>query len=564
MTPAELIAAFESLAEAPLGIAQLRRLILQLAVQGRLVPQDAREGAGSKLLDSLPGEVARLAASGLVRKVEQFPQPLPGSLGFSLPSNWSVASLGNVALVLDHLREPVKAAEREARCVGKPQASLYPYFGATQQQGWIDDYRLEGEFVLLGEDGVPFLDPLRDKAYLVSGRVWVNNHAHVLLGVQFSNRFLLHYLNQFNYSGRVTGTTRAKLTKGDLVDIPVPVPPLAEQQRIVARVEELMGLLDRLEASRTKREAIRAAARDSVLAALREADSPEAVDAAWTRFAQRMDDLLSDPADIAPLRQTVLQLAVRGRLVRQDPKDEPAILLLDRITASKQHLAVAGKIAKCRPRTPVAAADRLAGLPESWVWCRLGDVLVDIEGGWSPAALGRPREGEEWGVLKVSACSWGRFLPDENKALAPGTVPREHLEVRSGDFLISRANTAELVARSVVVGVCPPRLMLSDKTLRMKPADGVVVAYLNLANLSAYARAQYEARASGTSASMKNVAQEVIRELVIPLPPAAEQLRIVARINELMGLLDRLERRLTAAKATQAAFGGAAVHHVVA
>lgn len=263
----------------------------------------------------------QLVAAGLVRKVETYPAVEASQLGYGLPAGWSAAPLGNVALVLDHLREPVKADEREARCAGKQADDLYPYFGATQQQGWIDDYRLDGEFVLLGEDGVPFLDPLRHKAYLVSGRVWVNNHAHVLLGVTFSNAFLLHYLNQFDYTGRVTGTTRAKLTKGDLVDIPIPVPPLAEQHRIVARVEELMGLLDRLEAARAKRETTRAAARDSVLAALRQADSPAEVDAAWTRFAQRMDDLVCDPADIAPLRLSVLQLAVRGRLVRRDTRD---------------------------------------------------------------------------------------------------------------------------------------------------------------------------------------------------------------------------------------------------
>jgi type I restriction enzyme, S subunit len=561
MTPHDLLVACDTMAEAPDGMARLRWLVLQLAVRGRLVPQDPTDESGSALLASIPAEKARLESNGLVREVEHYPAQQASSLGFKLPPSWAVAPLGNLALVLDHLREPVKAEEREARCLGKPKESLYPYFGATQQQGWIDEYRLDGEFVLLGEDGVPFLDPMRKKAYLVSGRVWVNNHAHVLFGVRFSNYFLLHYLNQFNFSGRVTGTTRAKLTKGDLIDIPVPVPPLAEQHRIVARVDELMSLVDRLEAARTSRDATRAAARDSVLDALREADAAAEIEVTWRRCAERMEDLLAGPADIAPLRQTVLELAVRGRLVRQNPTDEPASAVLERIATEKARRtrARAGRLSTPSPLPP-SEVEAPFKVPNGWEWCHFDDVLTDIEAGWSPSALDRPKEGAEWGVLKVSACSWGRFLPNENKSLAPGTKPRAYLEVHSDDLLISRANTSDLVGRSVLVGECPPNLMLSDKTLRLRLGVGAVASYLNIANLCASSRAHYERNASGTSASMRNISQDVIRSTLIPLPPTAEQHRIVVCVDELMDLLDRLEEGLTTARTTQAAFAAAAIH----
>src|SRR5690606_23802368 len=139
--------------------------------------------------------------------------------------------------------------------------------------------------------------------------------------------------------------------------------------------------------------------------------------------------------------------------------------------------------------------------------------------------------------LKVSACSWGRFLPEENKALDASTEPRTELEVLAGDFIISRANTRELVARSVVVDACPPRLMLSDKTLRLHVGTGAFVRFINLANLGDSARTHYEEHASGTSASMRNVSQDVIWGAPIPLPPATEQQRIVARVEELVCLL---------------------------
>ena len=123
-------------------------------------------------------------------------------------------------------------------------------------------------------------------------------------------------------------------------------PPLPEQHRIVAKVDALMALLDRLEAAKAERETTRAALRDSALAALRDAPDTEAVEAAWTRIAERMDDLFADPADVVPLRQTILQLAVRGKLVPQDPNDEPACILLERIAAEKARLVKEGENSK--------------------------------------------------------------------------------------------------------------------------------------------------------------------------------------------------------------------------
>jgi type I restriction enzyme, S subunit len=179
-------------------------------------------------------------------------------------------------------------------------------------------------------------------------------------------------------------------------------------------------------------------------------------------------------------------------------------------------------------------------LPSEWRWVMLGSLLTNIDAGWSPSAQARPKKGDEWGVLKVSACSWGKFLPEQNKALMASQVPRTELEVRKGDFLISRANTAELVARSVVVEDTPPHLMLSDKTLRLTVIDGCSPNYLNLANRGEVARAHYEREASGTSSSMKNVSQRAIRRTPIPLPPKEEQERIAAIVSELDLLMQSL------------------------
>jgi type I restriction enzyme, S subunit len=156
-----------------------------------------------------------------------------------------------------------------------------------------------------------------------------------------------------------------------------------------------------------------------------------------------------------------------------------------------------------------------------------------------------PKSGDKWGVLKVSAVSWNKFLPDQNKQLLVGVVPPQAAVVHEGDFLISRANTPELVAKSVVVDESPKKLILSDKIVRLRFGDGCNKRFISLVNNHAsYARAYYAKEASGTSLSMKNVSRSVIYRLLVPVPPTFEQDRIVAKVGELLTLCDALEATL--------------------
>lgn len=156
---------------------------------------------------------------------------------YNIPGNWVWIELGNnFALCLDKYRKPVNASERSKR-IGE-----VPYYGATGQVGWIDDFLTNEELVILGEDGAPFLDPTKNKAYMIDGKAWVNNHAHILKSNfgKNGNKFLYYYLNQFNFNNYVSGTTRLKLTQSKMNQIPIPLPPLNEQQRIAEKLERLL------------------------------------------------------------------------------------------------------------------------------------------------------------------------------------------------------------------------------------------------------------------------------------------------------------------------------------
>jgi len=244
---------------------------------------------------------------------------------------------------------------------------------------------------------------------------------------------------------------------------------------------------------------------------------------------------------IKKLRELILELAVRGKLVPQDANDEPAGELLNRIRAEKERLVKAGKIRKDKPLSEIADEEKLFELPAGWERVRLGSQVVESGAGWSPSCEGHPRSGSEWGVLKVSAVSWGRFQPEENKALPSNLEPRLDCLVEIGDFLVSRANTAELVARSVVVEAAQENLLLSDKIVRLRLTDLCYPKYINAVNGCLGSRSYYARVAGGTSSSMKNVSREQILNLVLALPPLAEQHRIVTKVDELMALCDQLE-----------------------
>ncbi len=545
MNAERLLAHYEKIAVAPDAIPRLRRLILDLAVRGKLVPQDANDESASDLLKRIAKEKARLVKAGEIKRENPVARASAGDLGFDLPAGWSATSLSEVAICLDYRRIPINSAEREARIAGKSQEELFPYYGATQQQGWIDDYLFEGEFILLGEDGVPFDDPLRTKAYLVTGKSWVNNHAHVFQGILTLPRFLVHYLNVFDYTGRVVGATRAKLNQAQAVTIPVPLPPLGEQHRIVAKVDELMGLCDRLEAARQTREATRDRLAAASLARLNAPD-PETFEAD-ARFAlDALPTLTARPDQIKQLRQTILNLAARGKLVPQDSGDEPASELLKRIAKEKARLVKAGAIpAKKEPfRDPSRLTDEL---PASWSPIALGNVCNLVTSGSRGWAEFYSTSGP--GFIRAQNIRFGKLRLDDMAFVnPPSNSEGSRTQVAKGDLLI--VITGAGVTNPALLDHDPGEAYVSQHVGLVRPSDQRLSAWMLLCLMAdAGGRAELVERAYGAGKPGLNL--DNIRSLSIPVPPLAEQHRIVAKVDDLMALCDRLEVSLAATAATR-------------
>jgi type I restriction enzyme S subunit len=233
------------------------------------------------------------------------------------------------------------------------------------------------------------------------------------------------------------------------------------------------------------------------------------------------------------MRDAILTAAVTGRLVPQDTTDTPASKILAELGVE-----------------PRATTERL---PAGWSQVELGSILTRIEAGKSFATKGRPASTGELGVIKVSAMTWGEFRAAENKALPPRTSIDPRWIIRQGDLLVSRANTAEYVGACVLVNADRSDLILSDKSLRLIPLPAVKSAWLLQALRCRATRNQIERLATGTKESMRNISQAKLRGVSIPLPPTAEQDRIVAEVERQLSFVAACERAVEAGLARSAA-----------
>ncbi|OYO30563.1 restriction endonuclease subunit S [Janthinobacterium sp. PC23-8] len=559
------------------GIKKLRELILDLAVRGKLVPQDANDKSASELFTRIEAEKTKLIAEGRVKKNKPLSAISDDDQPFPLPLEWTwlrledlmpqfqngASSRGDVdgeAVVVLRLadikdRRIVLEDPRELlitpSLIGKYHLSKNDIL-IVRVNGSSD---LVGGFIVCeGNFNGIYCD------HFIRMKVPQNIMNSNFLGLIGSSGLIRNRINDLF----ITTAGQKTVNQGHISSLLVPVPSIAEQHRIVAKVDELMALCDQLEAQHSDAADAHEQLVSHLLDTLTQSQSAADFNANWQRIAAHFDTLFTTEASIEALKQTLLQLAVMGKLVAQDANDEPASELLKRIEAKKAKLISEGKIKKEKMLATISEDEKPFDLPANWEWVRLGKLVEKSGAGWSPSCEGHAREGDSWGVLKVSAVSWGKFLPNENKALPKTLEPRLDCVVESGDFLITRANTDELVARSVVVENCPPNLMLSDKIVRLRLSLLCSNKFINLVNLSPFSRNYYALAAGGTSSSMKNVTREQILNLVAGTPPLAEQHRIVAKVDELMEFCDRLKSRITATNQQQKKLADVLVEHAVA
>ena len=236
------------------------------SIRGKLVPQDPNDEPASVLLERIREEKEELIKQGKIKrdkmesvifkgddnsyyeKIGDSVACIDAELPFEIPDNWCWARLNCISINYDSYRKPINSYDRKNRVLGKSKDELYPYYGATGQIGFIDDFLFNGEYILLGEDAAPFLDKKAQKAYMIKGKSWVNNHAHILQSLVFPE-YLTNCLNSIDYFDYVYGTTRLKLTQENMNRILVPVPSIEEQCKIAQAINNLFVLIESIKAS---------------------------------------------------------------------------------------------------------------------------------------------------------------------------------------------------------------------------------------------------------------------------------------------------------------------------
>ena len=566
MTPGEFIAAFDVIAEAPGGIERLRELVLQLAVRGKLVPQDLGDEPASELLSRAKAAKIR---EMIERKIRRDSEPeLSESAGeASSPTHWVWTHLYDFALVLGGKRLPAGASFSTEktdniyiRVTDMKDGSV-----STEDLRYISDdvqariakYTIDREDLYITIAGT--IGDVGEVPEHFHGQNLTENAAKIAFR-EVDKRFLLLVLRSGDvkeqFQEKMKQMAQPKLALKRISGARVPIPPLAEQHRIVVKADELMGLIDRLAATRRNREDCRTAGRDSALAALRNAATPEEVGAAWTRIAERMDDLFTAPADLAPLREAVLQLAVRGRLVPQDADEEPADKLVAELEAGKERLLAKEIITKSRYPCGIPVEQEPFEIPETWQWLRLGDVSAIVGGG-------TPRSGESSFWSDGQDIPW--LTPADMRRQPSRYISRGERDITSEG--LSRSSAQMLPAGSVLfssrapighVGIAANPLSTNQGFKSCVPYISAMSDYLYV--FLKYAGPGIDEQATGTT--FKEVAGKEFALIPVPIAPLAEQHRIVAKVDELMGLIDRLEKHLIAKEETQGDFAAAATNVV--
>ncbi len=569
MNAERLLAHYERIADAPDAIDRLRRFILDLAVRGKLVPQDPKDEPASELLKWIAKEKARLVNAGDLRKPRDLDNGDIIEKPFPIPATWQWVRLDAVGAIIGGGTPSATDADNFA----EPGEGI-PWLTPADLGGYSHLYISRGardlsekgsrtsSATVMPKGTVLFTSraPIGYVAIAANPISTNQGFKSIVPYVADCSCFIATAMKAFasQIDARASGTTFKEVSGKIIAAIPFPLPPLAEQHLIVAKVDELMALCDRLEAARADREASRDRLAAASLARLNTPD-PETFQAD-ARFAlHALPAITTRPDQIKQLRQTILSLAVRGKLVPQDPKDEPASELLKRIAKEKALLVRAGEIRKENPLPLLSGTDRYFDLPPGWEWVRLGGLSQLVTSGSRDWAKHYSNEGAIFVRMGNLSKDHYRLRLDHIQRVMPptdGEGTRTRLE--AGDILISITGDVGML------GLIPESFgeaYINQHTAMVRPMPEMKGRYLAELFRSPFAQNQFNEPQRGIKNSFRLTD---ITQFVVPLPPLAEQRRIVAKVDELMALCDRLEASLVTGKDAQRQLLEALLHEALA
>lgn len=549
---------FATLAAAPGGIAKLRELILQFAVQGKLAPQNPEEEPASVLLERIKAEKVRLVIEGKIKKSKPLPPIVKEEVPFEVPQVWVWCRLGDITEKIGSGSTPKggKSVYQDSGIKFFRSQNVWNNGIKTENIAYISNEiheKMSGTTVFPKDILLNITGASIGRCSLVPDDFEVANvsqHVSILRTVEKNIRKFLHLTIISSYFQKIimdqqVGISREGLSKKQLELFYIPLPPLAEQHRIVEKVDALMTLCDELAARQMKQREMQAKLGVAALALLTEADDATAFADSWARICDEFDLIFDTVENITAFRQAILQLAVQGKLVPQNPEDEPAHVLLERIKAEKARLVKEGKIKKSKALPPVAEDEVPFEVPKGWMWVKLDSICTFITDGthYTPTytSSGVP-------FLSVKDVSSGIINFTNTKYISKS----EHIGFKNRcnpefeDILLTKVGTTGIAK---VIDVSFEFSIFVSLALLKVPKKMVYPYYLELALNSPLGKEQSRENTQGVG--NKNLVLRLIKNFNIPIPPLAEQYRIVEKVDAIMLLCDELEHRIQKREETQ-------------
>ena len=535
------------------GVKKLRELILDLAVRGLLVPQDPRDEPASILLENIAAEKEQLIKNKKIKKPKatSSDREIESSI---LPAGWEKCLFAEILERISNGFSGKQNKDGNGHPLSRIETISNSYFDMRKvgfseiPEDKLDFYRLRTNDILISHINS---DYHVGKTALFSGEETLYHGVNLILlrlfrGIDAS--YVNLYINKIRLSGYFLTIAQhaigqSSINQSKINEIVIPIPPLAEQHRIVAKVDELMTLCDTLEQQQEDSSQAHETLVEVLLEALTSAADADAFHSAWQRISEHFDVLFTTEHSIDKLEETILQLAVMGKLVPQDPNDEPASVQLRRIILAKEQLIKDGMIPKQKSIEGNKDFDKYL-IPSSWNWTCLGSLSSNIHYGYTASACF-----DNDGVRLL------RITDIQNDRVNWKTVPSCEISdkkaqgylLENDDILIAR--TGGTIGKSYLVENISLKSVFASYLIRVKKLESVYSGYIKLFLGSQIYWKQLYDNSAGTG--QPNVNATALKGLFIPLPPLAEQHRIVAKVNELMTLCYQLKDSLQQAQQTQ-------------
>ena len=528
------------------GIKKLRELILELAVRGKLVPQDANDEPAGELLNKI--DTGKLKSIKLQLDINDQEKP------FELPRGWEWVNFGSVSEIeRGGSPRPIKSF-----FTTDEDGLNWIKIGDTDQGGkyitstnekikkeGLSKTRMvyPGDFLLT--NSMSFGRPYITKIEGCIHDGWLRISPPEALDKDYLYNLLSSPYVRSVFIAAAAGAVVMNLNADKVRDLLIPVPPIIEQNRIVAKVDELMALCDQIENQHNNAAEAHEKLVTHLLGTLTQPQNAEDFNTQWQRISEHFDTLFTTEASIDVLKKILLQLAVMGKLVPQDPNDEPASELLKRIQAEKAKLIAEGKIKKDIPLAPITEEEKRFDIPQNWEWVKPEEFSIKITDG----EHFRPPT-EENGVYFLSA----KDVREEGVSLDDPLFISEETAKKALQRCNPEYGDLLIVSRGATVGrMCKvnihEKFCLLGSVILVKPTALVLSDYLSI-SLKSPSSFSLLINASGSTAQPAIYLKD-LKEITLSLPPIEEQHRIVAKVDELMAICDQLKSSLTEANQLQ-------------